>query len=183
MPDHAFELSFDAESERAIVAQWLALQAAGLPSQADHRSMTNAPHLTLAAAAPIQARLIATAQKLIGPLLPMGLRLQGLVLLGTGSRVTIAHLVEPTRELAQANAQLRDLIPTLRHPIWTPHLTVARRVPRRRVPEALGVLAQAPVATTLRANRLRWWDPDIDEVRDIAGANDPAAPLDAPPGP
>ncbi|MFS3127689.1 2'-5' RNA ligase family protein [Nocardioides sp. Bht2] len=168
MPDHAFELSFDDASERAIVDQWLALKAAGIPSQADHRSMTNAPHLTLAAATPIPATLIEPAVSLIGPLLPTRIQLRGLILLGNGPRVTVAHLVEPTPALAAATLELRALVPGLRHPVWMPHLTLARRVPRRLLPAALEVLAATPTVETLSADRLRWWDPDADVVDDIA---------------
>lgn len=168
MPDHAFELSLDPASEQAILDQWTALQDAGLPSQADHRSMTNAPHLTLVAASPIPASLIEPAIALFGPLLPAELRLRGLILLGTGPRVTIAHLVEPSSALADGAARLRALVPDLRHPVWMPHLTLARRVPRRLLPVALEVLEAAPAPETLVANRLRWWDPDADVVDEIA---------------
>lgn len=153
-----------------MIEQWLALQAAGLPSQAEHRSMTNAPHLTLVAATPIGADLIDPAVSLIGPLLPTELRVGGLVLLGTGPRVTVAHLVEPAPELARATAHLRDLTPGLRHPVWMPHLTLARRVPRRRLPEVLDVLAAFPTLAVVTATRLRWWDPDAGTVEEIAAA-------------
>lgn len=168
MPDHAFELSFDAAGDTAVVAQWEALRAAGLPSQADHRSMTNAPHLTLVAATPISAELVEPAVSLLAPLLPTELRLRGLVLLGTGPRVTLAHLVEPSPAVAAATARLRALVPALRHPVWMPHLTLARRVPRRRVPEALEVVAATPAPDVVTATRLRWWDPDSGTVADIA---------------
>src|SRR5690606_19638908 len=82
VPDHALELSFDAASEHAVVAQWEALKAAGLPSQADHRSMTNAPHLTLVAAVGIDAALVPEAAETVGPRLPAQVHLRGLLLLG-----------------------------------------------------------------------------------------------------
>ncbi|CAM3189801.1 2'-5' RNA ligase family protein [Nocardioides dubius] len=168
MPDHAFELSFTAACEQAIVQQWLALQAADIPSQADHRSMTNAPHLTLVAAAPIDPQVIGPAVSLIGPLLPTEVRLRGLILLGSGPRITIAHLVEPTAELAEATSRLRALVPGLRHPVWMPHLTLARRVPRRLLPAALEVVHASPAPEVLVADRLRWWDPDASVVEDVA---------------
>lgn len=169
VPDHAFELSFTAASEQAVLDQWVGLQAAGLPSQADHRSMTNAPHLTLVAASPIATDLVEVATGLVAPLLPCRLVLRGLVLLGNGPRVSVAHLVEPPAELAEATARLRAMVPALRHPVWLPHLTLARRVPRRRVPEALDVLAGIPGPEVLVADRLRWWDPVAGTVDDVVG--------------
>lgn len=169
MPDHALELSFDAESTAAVQAQWEALRAAGLPSQADHRSMTNAPHVTLVAAAPVDPAVVAPAVELVGPLLPARLSVRGLLVLGDGPRVTLAHLVEPDAALAEATAGLRALVPALRHPVWTPHVTLARRVPRRRLAEALDVLHEAPSVRGLVADRLRWWDPVADVVETVAG--------------
>lgn len=169
MPDHALELSFDAASTTAVEAQWAALREAGLPSQADHRAMTNAPHLTLVAAAPIDTAVVAPAVELVGPLLPARLSVRGLLVLGHGARVTLAHLVEPDAAVAAATAQLRALVPGLRHPVWTPHVTLARRVPRRRVAEALEVLATAAPVRELVADRLRWWDPDLNVVETVSG--------------
>jgi len=167
VPDHALELSFDAASAAAVVAQWEALRAAGLPSQADHRSMTNAPHLTLVAAAPVDPSVVAPAVELVRPLLPARLSVRGLLVLGDGPRVTLAHLVEPDATLADATARLRALVPGLRHPVWTPHVTLARRVPRRRVADALDVLQDAPAVRDLVADRLRWWDPVAGVVETV----------------
>lgn len=169
MPDHALELSFDDDSARAIVAQWEVLRAAGLPSQADHRSMTNAPHVTLVAASPIDPEIVAPAVDLVAPLLPAEISIRGLLVLGDGPRVTLAHLVEPDTELAAATALLRGRVPGLRHPVWTPHITLARRVPRHRLAEALAVLEAAPTVRSVTADRLRWWDPVAGIVETLSG--------------
>lgn len=166
MPDFALELSFDAASEAAVVGQWEALRAAGLPSQADHKSMTNAPHLTLLAAQELDPALAAVA---VGEIpLPSTLVVRGLVLFGEGARVTVAHLVEPDTALASAAAGLRERVPDLRHPVWTPHVTLARRVPRTRLARLLEVLDEHPSPTTLTCTRLRWWDPVTGEIEDLA---------------
>ena len=170
VPDHALELSFASSSAAAVVAQWEALKAAGLPSQADHRSMTNAPHLTLAAAVGIEETVVRVARETVGPMLPARIGLRGLVLFGQGARVTIAHLVEPDHALAAAVARIRALVPHLAHPVWTPHVTVARRVPRRLVPTALTVLHATDAPRELVADRLRWWDPDLDLIEDVVVA-------------
>ncbi|MBS4753147.1 2'-5' RNA ligase family protein [Nocardioides sp. zg-ZUI104] len=175
MPDHALELSFDEASARAIEAQWEALRAAGLPSQADHRSMTNAPHLTLVAASPIDASVVAPAADLIAPLLPAVIAVRGLLLLGDGPRITLAHLVEPDAALADAVARLRTLVPDLRHSVWTPHVTLARRVPRRQLARALEVLGEVPPVREIVADRLRWWDPETRVVETVSGLPQPPA--------
>lgn len=166
MPDFALELSFDATSQAAVVAQWEALRAGGLPSQADHKSMTNAPHVTLVAAPELDHELADVATAAIP--LPTELIVRGLVLFGAGARVTVAHLVEPDAPLASAAAGLRGRVPNLRHPVWTPHVTLARRVPRTRLSRLLEVLDEQPAPTTLTCTRLRWWDPITGEIEDLA---------------
>ena len=170
MPDHALELSFDDASERAVVAQWEALREAGTPSQADHRSMTNAPHLTLVAAEGMDPRIVPRSVDLVRPLLPARVHLRGLLLLGDGPRVTVAHLAEPEGALADAVARIRTRVPQVRHPVWTPHVTLARRVPRRLLPTVIEVLHRTPTPRVLVADRLRWWDPDLGVVEDVATA-------------
>ncbi len=168
MPDQALELSFDPASASAVEAQWEALKAAGLPSQADHRSMTNAPHVTLVAAVEVAPEVVSAARVAIAPLLPARIEVRGLVLFGQGPRVTIAHLVEPDRMLAAAVERIRAMVPALRHPVWTPHVTVARRVPRRLLPQALEVLHATEAPQELGCDRLRWWDPAQDLIEDVA---------------
>ncbi|MCQ3997295.1 hypothetical protein GL325_02500 [Aeromicrobium sp. 636] len=168
VPDQALELSFEPTSDAAVVAQWEALKAAGIPSQADHRSMTNAPHLTLVAAVGIAPAVVGAARDAIGPFLPARIGVRGLVLFGQGPRVTIAHLIEPDPALAAATARIRELVPTVRHPVWTPHVTLARRVPRRLLPTALEVLESTEAPVELTCDRLRWWDPSQDLIEDLA---------------
>jgi 2'-5' RNA ligase len=168
MPDQALELSFEPSSAGAVMAQWEALRAAGLPSQADHRSMTNAPHVTLVAAVGIDPAIVSMARDEIAPLLPARIEVRGLVLLGQGPRVTIAHLVEPDEALAATTARVRTLAAGVRHPVWTPHVTLARRVPRRLLPAALEVLDSTEAPRDLVCDRLRWWDPALDLIEDVA---------------
>ncbi len=166
MPDFALELSFDDVSEAAVMAQWEALRAAGLPSQADHKSMTNAPHITLVAAQELDPELAEVATAAIP--LPSTFVVRGLVLFGEGARVTVAHLVEPDSTLASAVAGVRERVPDLRHPVWTPHVTLARRVLRTRLAGLLEVLDEQPPLTTVTCTRLRWWDPVTGEIEDLA---------------
>lgn len=165
MPDYALELSFDGASDRAVRDQWAALHEAGLPSQADHQGMTNAPHLTLVAARNIPTGVVGLARE--ATTLPVDLPVRGLVLFGEGPRLTLAHLIEPSPELAATVAQLRAAMPAPRHPVWTPHVTLARRVPRARLGAALEVLHGREPVRSVVAVRLRWWDPVQQTIEDV----------------
>ncbi|MBW8172124.1 2'-5' RNA ligase family protein [Ornithinimicrobium sp. Arc0846-15] len=166
MPDYALELSFDEASDQAVRDQWAALQNAGLPSQADHKGMTNAPHVTVVAAQDIPDKVIEFAGQAFA--LPLALTVRGLVLFGEGPRVTIAHLVEPDREVAALVNEIHSRVPANRYPVWTPHITLARRVPRAKVAHALDVLGASDPLGTITATQLRWWDPVQKVVEDVA---------------
>lgn len=168
MPVQALELSFRPCDEEAVIAQWEALRGAGLPSQADHSSMANAPHVTFVAANHISPDAVDRARDLVGPLLPARLEVRGFVLFGYGSRSTLALLVEPDSALAEAVARVRACVPEERHPVWTPHVTLARRVPRSRLATAFEVLNAADGPRELVCDRVRWWDPYEQVIDDVA---------------
>ena len=67
-------------------------------------------------------------------------------------------------------ARLRERVPALRHPVWTPHVTLARRVPQRLLPTAFEVLRSTETPRELIADRLRWWDPALELIEDVATA-------------
>lgn len=158
MADYALELSFDAASDAAVGDAWSALQAAAVPSQADNaRGMVNAPHLSLVVAAHLDRAVAEQAAQRVGAMLPVVLRGQGSVVFGRGARVTVAWLVEPPAALTRAVMELREIAPAVRHPVWTPHITLGRRIPRDRVGDAL--TAAGPGPDEIVATRLRWWDP------------------------
>lgn len=91
--------------------------------------------------------------------------MRGAVLLGSGARVTLAYVVEPDPRLAEAVLALRAAVPGLRHPVWTPHVTLARRLPRSDVGVALAVIGDGP--RTLVVDRVRWWNPSLDLVETL----------------
>ena len=142
-------------------ASWSALHDAGLPSQLDHRGATNAVHVTVVSAPAIPDTAVEAARELLGPLLPVQARLSGLLLLG-GRRVTVARAVDVDDDALRAVLAVRDLVPARWHPGWLPHVTLARRVPRERVQEAVDVLGWDDVVLSLV--ELRWWDPSAGTV-------------------
>jgi hypothetical protein len=144
-----------------VQASWSALHDAGLPSQLDHRGASNAVHVTVVSAPTIPDTAVEAARELLGPLLPVPARLSGLLLLG-GRRVTVARAVDVDDDALRAVLAVRDGVPARWHPGWLPHVTLARRVPRERVQEAVDVLGWDDVVLSL--TRLRHWDPDTGTV-------------------
>jgi 2'-5' RNA ligase superfamily protein len=155
-----------------VRASWAALREAGLPSQLDHRGATNEVHLTVVAAPGIPPAAVDAARQVLGPLLPLRVRASGLLVLG-GSRVTLARAVDVDDTAVDAVLRVRALVPERQHPGWLPHVTLARRVPRERVQEALDVLGWDDEVLTL--TELRRWDPDAGTVVTVARTGDACA--------
>ena len=158
MPVDALELRLSAADDALVRDVWEALRAAGLPSQADHRSASNAPHVTLPSpAAPGGTITADEAAAAVGPLLPAPLRIGGTVLFGR-DRPTVAWLLEASADLALAverRSAQRD--PTAFRP-WIPHLSLARRVPRQDVGGVLAAVAPMTPREVV-ADRLLLWQP------------------------
>jgi hypothetical protein len=139
------ELLLDPATDAAVRAEWAALSAAGLPSQADHRGESNAPHVSVAVAdgfpATGEEALTATVRAL-----PLGVRLGPPVLLG-GRRLVLARLVVADPSLLQLHAEVTTALAGAAGPSphsapgrWVPHVTLARGIPVDGVALALSVL-------------------------------------------
>lgn len=159
---HALELIPDAAGDHAVRRDWQALHDAGLASQLDHPAPTNSPHVTLLALPAIDEAVEARAAELVGSLLPLAVRSSGLAVLG-GAKVTVVRLLDVPAQLTRAVLDLRDEADGERHPGWLPHVTLARRMPRTDVQDAVDVLGYDDLALTLTT--LRRWDPERHEVR------------------
>lgn len=161
---HALELLLDRSGDARVRRDWELLREAGLPSQADHRGASNAPHVTLAAAPSFGADDRARAVELLAPLLPAAVRLAGLAVLGA-RRPALVRLVEVPAPVARAVLALRESLPDLPEHGWLPHVTLARGMRADQVPRALDVVDLEPTRSWLTG--LRWWDPESDEVVDL----------------
>lgn len=161
---HALELVPDAAGRDVVRRDWQALHDAGLPSQLDHRGVSNSPHVTVAAAPAIGPDDEARAVELLGPLLPAPARPGGVALLG-GARVTLVRLVDVPDALVRAVLDLRGGLPDVQHDGWLPHVTLARRLQRADVPAALAAVGHRDEVLTLAA--LRRWDPEAGIVREL----------------
>ncbi|MBF4162114.1 2'-5' RNA ligase family protein [Nocardioides acrostichi] len=161
---HSLELVPDDEGQEAVRAQWQALLDAGLPSQAQHRSPSNAPHVSVVEAARLPDEAIDVARVRLAGLLPVTVRVGGVLVLGTGPRVTLARPVglddDVQRRALAVRAQVRDRA----HGGWLPHLTLARRLPAEDLPRALAVLAKCGPPERVVLAELRRWNPDRGHV-------------------
>ena len=121
-------------------------------------------HLTVVSAPAIPEAAVEAARQVLGELLPIPVRVSGLLLLG-GSRVTLARAVDVDDAALRAVLDVRSRVPGRQHPGWLPHLTLARRVPRDRVQEAVDVLGWDDVVLSLV--EVRRWDPDAGVVTTV----------------
>jgi 2'-5' RNA ligase len=158
------ELLLDQSAELAVREAWRRLADAGLPSQARHRSPTNAPHVTLAVCpeltAPIRWELAEVAATL-----PLPARFTGVVRFERPTSV-LAWGLDYDSALASLHrrvweAVVSDSAPETLNPFhepgrWSPHVTLGRtrRVGAfadRRVPELLPTPPLSVRLTTLRS--------------------------------
>jgi len=158
---HALELLPDEAGHDVVRRDWQALRDAGLPSQLDHRGVTNTPHVTVLAAPALHPGDERRAADLLGPLLPVEVRASGLALLG-GTRVSLVRVLDVPDALVRTVLDLRSEVRDVQHVGWLPHLTLARRIVRADVGRAVGVLGHEDVVLTLSS--LRRWDPDAGIV-------------------
>lgn len=152
----SLELMPDEAGEQHVRRQWQRLRDAGLPSQLDHSSVSNAPHVTAVAVPALDPAAVDLAAKVLGPLLPVECRLTGLVLLGD-RRLVLARLAEVPDALVEAVLRLRASTQGHPFPGWLPHVTLAHGVDPRDLARTTEVLDLAPAAFALTS--VRHWDP------------------------
>lgn len=161
------ELLLDDDTDRAVRAQWAQLADAGLPSQQSVASTSNRPHITLTVHDRIAPDAEAALRQYVG-FDEFPIRLGATVVFG-GRRATLARLVIPSRELLELHRRVNDLVGTdlvgsggrahTDPDCWTPHVTLARRVPVEQLGTALSQLMNADELVG-RATALRRWDGD-----------------------
>ena len=164
---HALELVPDEEGRELVRREWQLLRDAGLPSQADHRGASNAPHVTVVSAPELPDEAIDVARARLGSLLPVRARAAGLLLLG-GERLTVARAVDIDDDVVRRVLAVRVQVPDRQHVGWLPHVTLARRVARADAQRVVDLLGHAD--TVLRLTELRRWDPDHGRVTVVAQA-------------
>lgn len=137
----SIELVFDDTTDSTIRADWSRLADAGLPSLAGHSSPSNSPHITLAAGPGLEFSSPDGSWRE----LPIDIGFSGAVLFPAGagkyvlarSVVLATSLLELHRRLHQ---NLSGALPLTLPGEWTPHVTLARRVPAQQLGAAMDLL-------------------------------------------
>lgn len=161
---HSVELLFDPDTDAAVRRLWTDLRAAGIRSQADHRSPTNRPHVTVTVATDM-ADAVDEALRPVLDLLPID-GLIGAPMLFGGRSLTFVRLLVPSAALLALHAEVdRVCLPhtpdgPLPHTApgqWTPHVTLARRLPPEQLATAMAVPGIGS-DIACRVTGLRHWD-------------------------
>lgn len=157
------ELLLGGALDASVRREWDLLSEAGLPSQADHRGPTNAPHVTLGVA----SRLDAVAESALAGVRPPATLLLGGLLVFSGRRFVLSRLVVVSDALLAAHADVARALqecpgqPATTAPgRWTPHVTLARGLDVDQLGLAFRVLREVPRELEGEAGALRRWDGD-----------------------
>lgn len=176
----SIELLLDPAIEALVRADWDRLEAAGLSSLAAHRSPSNRPHITLLARPTLAPCAFGDAVDR----LPIPVALGAAVVFphaDGADRGVLARPVIMTEELRMLHGAVHaaassdkpgDDAPFTAPGAWTPHVTLARRLLLRRLPDALALLGPELTGTAIT---LRRWDSATKTVTDLGhrGAQHP----------
>ena len=178
----SLELLFDPATERALRAEWHALDGAGLPSSARNLSPSNRPHVTVVVAENGLDRAQDAVRAAVDGLLPLPVTVGGLLLFPSPRGAVLSRPLVGSRRLldlharvAEAVAATASVLETARIDAWTPHATLARRLTPEQVAQAMGLLGSRGRSAT--AGALRLWDSSTKTVTLVAGT-DPLAGAD-----
>jgi len=173
------EVVLDDELDSAVRAQWARLREAGLDSQGRIRAETNRPHVTLFVAQAVPPELDETIRAAVGPL-PVPIRLGGIVVFGS-RRVTLARAVVPSADLLAVHARVYDALrgcpgvpEHIRPGDWTPHVTLARRVPAHDLGRAVVTAGTRHAGESGSVTAVRRWDGTAKREWFVAGMPGPA---------
>jgi 2'-5' RNA ligase len=151
------ELLLDDAADSEIRRQWQLLTDAGIPSLAgpgavEHgssrrgASQSHRPHITVTVARQIWPRIDQALDELT--FRPLPVRLGALVIFGARNPILV-RLVVPSEQLLALQRRIFTIvapcpgIPANLHPDeWTPHVTLARRVPQQQLGEAVHAVAR-----------------------------------------
>ena len=157
---HSVELLFDLDTEAVIRRAWDDLRDAGIAAQPPAAR----PHATLCVAQQIDEAVLAALAGVVDRL-AFPVRLGATLVFGRSAGI-LARLVVPSRDLIDLHAEVCRLsaphprpgpMPHTEPGDWTPHVTLARRVPPDRLARALGI-AGRPAEISATAIGLRLWN-------------------------
>ncbi|WP_049822571.1 2'-5' RNA ligase family protein [Arthrobacter sp. H41] len=156
------ELLLDPSGEHAVLEDWRALEDLDLPNQSRHASSSNSPHLTLLAAARIDAGHDAGLASAVQGL-PYALATAGLLVFPTKHKYVLARQVVPSPEMIRLHQRIwsvhaaADPAPNTAPGRWTPHITLARGLSAEQLGQAVAAVARRELPP-LSAVAARRWD-------------------------
>ncbi len=180
------ELLLDPPSDLFLLEDWAALEAEGLPNQSRHQSSSNAPHITLAAAARIDDRYdegLAAASDGQVPLVTAGF-----LVFPTRRSFVLARQVVAGDALTELHRRIWGVldgvggaVPTTVSGAWTPHVTLAHGLSAEQLAAALGILRNRP-SEQLGAGIVRRWDAQEKRLVLLGGGGVPSSAGSGGPG-
>lgn len=163
---HSIELLLDEDTEAAMRRVWDDLAEAGVRSLATSTSPSNRPHVTVTVASQLDGgvdeALTPTLQRL-----PLTCQIGAPMVFGRGPFILVRLLV-PSIPLLDLHAEVHRVclpymcsgpLPHARPGCWTPHLTLARRLPAGQLGTALSLRGVGRECGG-RLVGLRHWDGD-----------------------
>ena len=160
----SIELILDPVAEAAVIAQWQALADAGLPtSLRPEPGPHHRPHVTLYAADALPDGVEDGLPAVVADL-DLRVRVGSLMIFGPrrGSCVLTRQVV-PSMELLDLQARVAELCRADRSGSfgpgrWSPHITLARRMPAAQIGAAVAALADSGRELESRVRQCRRWD-------------------------
>ena len=162
------ELLLDERAEAAVRQQWNLLADAGLPSERRSSQSPGTehhrPHVTVYAADTVSEIGEAALPELVADV-DLELRLGSLLVFGPRrGRAILVRQVTPSIELLRLQSQIAEVYGA--DPLgqfgpgrWSPHVTLARRVPLGQLGDVVAALDRtADHAVTARVRSCRRWD-------------------------
>jgi 2'-5' RNA ligase len=161
---HSVELLFDDDTDASVRRIWDDLTDAGVRSLASSTSPSNRPHVTLSVADHMDDAVNDALSPLLR-VLPLPCTIGAPMLFGSGP-FTLVRLMIPSAELLALHADVHARclphmspgpLPHAEPAHWTPHVTLARRVAKEKLADALSLrgLSRDRRATAVA---IRHWD-------------------------
>jgi 2'-5' RNA ligase len=171
---NSVEALLDDAADARIRAEWAELEACGMPNQGRHSGSSNRPHITMAVAGTMDAILDRRLRVAVGDL-PLPIEIGELTCFGRGPFVLV-RLVELTPDLLARQCTIAEVVgldnlePLVRPDVWTPHVTLARRLTANQVEMATNRLENRVTATgPATVTGVRRWDGDAKREWLLAG--------------
>lgn len=157
------EVLLDPRLDAVVRDEWSRLLEAGVGSQGRVRAESNRPHVTLFVAGALPTEFDDALRAVLPPR-PLAVRLGGVVVFGS-RHATLARTVVPSIALLELHARVFEIlagcpgIPAhIRPGAWTPHVTLARRVPVARIGVALAATQTPETRLAGASGGVRRWD-------------------------